>query len=343
MGNPSLDDVVAMDEQAFADFANTFDAGAVSEEAASSPSGEESTEETTDPTASAEEGSEETTEITDEETTTVGDTGDGETTEGTIPEGFYDALTAPFKAAGKEVSFTDPEEMRTLMKKGIGFEQRMGSLKKFERHMNALDKQGILNDDTINLVIELAQGKPEALKQYIEKNNIDVYDVIGIDNTEYSPEKHVQSEEEFQNEQVVQEIQSLDGYEIIKPLAEDEWDDKSREQLLASPELAKSMIRAANAGVHDMILVEAEKVKLLASVPISDFDAYMQAGDKLHKSGAFDKIAKKGKSNVSNEIKPTNVAPQTKQTGRKSAMPTMAEVAKMTPEQLAKFAAEHNI
>lgn len=255
---------------------------------------------------------------------------------------FYQALTAPIKAAGKELSFTDPEEIRTLIQKGIGYTKKMGQLNKFQRHMETLDKENLLNDNTLNLIIDLARGKPEALKQYIESNKVDVYNIIGLDASNYQPEKHIPSEDEYESDQLVQEVKSTEGYELIQGIAEKDWDEESRQKLFADPELARNIIAAAKAGIHEMVLVEAEKVKLLASQPISDLQAYIEAGTKLHKQGAFDKMTNKS-SNVSTTIQPQNVSAHSKQSPRTTKPSSVNDLLSMDVEALRKFAAENNL
>lgn len=338
MSQPTMDEIVSMSESDFANFAASFDLQTdeghiIPKEAeVEADKTDESTEEVDtdeiDQTSDLEEDDEEPNQ--DEEELDA--------------ESFYSALTAPIKAAGKEFSFTDPEEIRTLMQKGIGYEKRMGQLNKFQRHMEALDKAELLNDSTLNLIIDLAHGKPEALRQYIDKNKIDVYDIIGIDSESYTPEKHVATEEEYAQSQVVQEIKSLDGYENIQPIVENDWDEESRNKVLADPQLATYLIDAAKAGIHDMVLKEAEKVKLLASEPLSDLAAYVEAGNKLHKQGAFDKMSKKKTSNVDETIQPTNVSSHNKRSSkRKKGVASVKDIASMSVEELQKFAVENNL
>jgi len=341
MAQPTLDELASMSESDFANFAASFDPHAIDDEGQTSSDEEEEVD--TEVTEEDDEatGADDDTSNEDEEAEEEDD--EDEVIVELSPEEFFKALTAPIKAAGKELSFTDPEEIRTLLQKGIGFEKRMGQLNKWQRHMEALDKAELLNDNTLNLIIDLANGKPEAIKQYMESNNIDVYDVIGLDATEYTPEKHVASEEEYEKSQVEQEIKSLEGYDLIKPLVETEWDEESRDKLLANPEISKNMIQAAKVGIHDMVLKEAEKVKLLASQPMSDLEAYIKAGNKLHKQGAFDKMSNKQTSNVDETIKPKNVSAQSRRSNRKAGAKTVADLAKMSPEELQRFAAENNL
>lgn len=335
MSNPTIDDVASMSGEDFADFASNFDPSQIEEgssvpEPANEPQEEQEEDEPVEQD-SIEEGEEP--EEEDEDSTDSSEMS---------PEDFYAALVVPMKANGKEVSFTDPEEIRTLVQKGIGYEQRMGKLKKFQRHMETLDKENLMNDDTLNLIIDLARGKPEALKAYVENNKIDIYDVIGLDTDNYAPEKHIPSEEEYTQSQVQQEVKSLPDYDLIKPIVESDWDIESQNKLLADPALATNLIEAAKAGIHDMVLAEAEKVKLLASQPMSDLDAYFVAGNKLHAKGAFDKISKKT-SNVDENIKPKNIATNGKKSTRSTGAPSMADIAKMSPEQLRQFAAKHDL
>lgn len=329
MADPTIDDVASMSGEDFANFAATFDANTqtgeptLAPQADAVPPTEPASEEDVAPAASE----------SSSEEATLSDMS---------PEDFYTAIVAPMRAKGKEVAFTDPEEIRTLIQKGIGYEQNMGKVKKYQRHIEALDKEGLMNEDTLNLIIDLAKGKPEALKQYITNNKIDVYDMIVTDSEGYKPENHITSEEEFEHTEMVQEIKSYDGYDLIQPIVETDWDKESQDKVLADPALAKHIIAAAKAGIHDMVLVEAEKVKLLASQPMSDLDAYVAAGNKLHKKGAFDKISQKT-SNVDEKIMPKNIATNSRKPTTSTGTPSMEEISKMSPEELRKFAAKHDI
>lgn len=340
MSQPSMDEIVSMSESDFANFAASFDLQ--TDEGHVIP--KEAEVEADKPEKDLEEVDTDETDQTSDLEEEEEDDEEPNQNEELDEAAFYTALTAPIKAAGKEFSFTDPEEIRTLMQKGIGYEKRMGQLNKFQRHMEALDKAELLNDSTLNLIIDLAHGKPEALRQYIDKNNIEVYDIIGIDSESYTPEKHVATEEEYAQSQVIQEIKSLDGYETIQPIVENDWDEESRNKVLADPQLATYLIDAAKAGIHDMVLKEAEKVKLLASEPLSDLAAYVEAGNKLHKQGAFDKMSKKKTSNVDETIQPTNVSSHNKRSSkRKNGAASIKDIASMSVEELQKFAVENNL
>lgn len=334
MAQPTLDEIASMSESDFANFAASFDPSQYDEGQDTSDEADDEVADDTDVDDATD---------ADDDDSKESDDSDVDNEDAEIDaEAFFKALTAPMKAAGKEFSFTDPEEIRTLIQKGIGFEKRMGQLGKYQRHMEALDKAELLNDDTLNLIIDLAHGKPEALKQYIENNGIDVYDIIGLDAGAYKPEKHVTSQEEYEQSQVVQEIKSLEGYELVQSLAETEWDEDSRSKMLASPALVANMIQAVKAGVHDMVVKEAEKVKLLASSPMTDLEAYIAAGNKLHEKGAFDKISKKN-SNVNETIQPKNVSSHSKSSKRKAGTKTIKDLTKMTTAELQAFAAENNL
>lgn len=248
-------------------------------------------------------------------------------------EAFYKALTAPIQMAGKKLSFSNPEEIVTLMQKGAGFDKNLAKMGKFKRHFEVLEQNELLDDSTLNTIVDVAKGDVQALKTFIDANDIDIYELLGMEESKYTPKKHVKSAEEFEASEKENEIKSLSGYSDIQTLVEEEWDDESRSIVLSDKDAAQGIIELVKSGQHDAVMAEAEKVKILASGDLTDIKAYATAYTRLKEAGILDKAKPKSTSNVDTDKLTSPKSKKTSQRKRKKSLSTK-DVAALSSKDL---------
>ena len=79
-------------------------------------------------------------------------------------------MTKPFKANGREIQITKPEDMISLAQKGLNYVKNMTELKPIKQLNALLNQHGITQED-LGLLIELKQRNlkllPKSLKRVV--------------------------------------------------------------------------------------------------------------------------------------------------------------------------------
>src|SRR5215207_849386 len=79
------------------------------------------------------------------------------------PDDFMAEVLKPFKANGREMSVTSPEEVRTLMQQGANYNKKMQGLKPHLALVKQLEQNNLLSDEKIGFLIDLSKKNPEAM------------------------------------------------------------------------------------------------------------------------------------------------------------------------------------
>ena len=78
----------------------------------------------------------------------------------------YEKLLAPFKANGTDMQAQSVEDAIQLMQMGAGFHKKIAALKPAMKQVKLLEKHGLLDEDKLNYLIDLANKKPEAIQSF---------------------------------------------------------------------------------------------------------------------------------------------------------------------------------
>lgn len=231
---------------------------------------------------------------------------------------FYDKVSAPFKADGKEVQVRTPEEAIRLMQMGINYSRRMKEMKPLREMDAMLTEHGLNSPDKLNELIDLSKGSKEAIQKYLKKHNIDPLD-LNMEKAEAHTTPNYQSDPKdvaFQ-EAIDTTLQAEGGKELLSDVNRD-WDTQSKEALRNNPSIFGKLLEQKDIGVYDQIQKELQHQRTmgyLANVPF--LEAYEQVGNAMKKAGVFDtkddqrtgmapiasgsrKVAKKSKSEQPN-------------------------------------------
>lgn len=171
--------------------------------------------EDTDPEEETEDVTEDTEEDTPETLDTEEETGE-ENTQDTEEVDDYDyktefsTLMAPIKANGQEIQIKSPEDARTLIQKGLNYDEKMVSIKPVRLAGKALERAGIIKDGIIdevalNRMIDFNNGNVEVVKERLKELEIDPLD-LDLDATNYQAQDHMVSEHSVVLDDVQREL-----------------------------------------------------------------------------------------------------------------------------------------
>lgn len=234
----------------------------------------------------------------------------------------YDELFKPFRASGREVKINTVDDARRLMQMGVDYQKKMRALKPHLRIMKALEKNDLLDEDKVNLLIDIEQKNPKAVAKFLKDKEIDPYTLDLEEENAYTPKSHAPSEKEMELDDVLDNIRETDTFQrTVDEVAK--WDGDSKQVLMENPNLVKVLNDHMGAGIYDQIMGIVESERMLGRLAgLSNLAAYKQIGDVLQSKGAF--------AHLNSEPKPARKSVQDRKLKdrKRAASPTKRTVRK---------------
>lgn len=152
---------------------------------------------------------------------------------------FYERVTKPFKANGREIVVTNPDDLITLAQKGTDYVKKMTELKPLKRINKLLQDNGIAEDDLAYL-IDLKAKKPEAIAKLLKDSEVDLYQFDVEQGNDYKPVAPTYNEvnEELTNVLDDLEKNSSTFKQTIAVIGQ-QWDEHSRNFIAQNPNLVR--------------------------------------------------------------------------------------------------------
>lgn len=152
---------------------------------------------------------------------------------------FYERVTKPFKANGREIVVTNPDDLITLAQKGTDYVKKMTELKPLKRINKLLQDSGIAEDDLAYL-IDLKAKKPEAIAKLLKDSEVDLYQFDVEQGNDYKPVAPTYNEvnEELTNVLDDLEKNSSTFKQTIAVIGQ-QWDEHSRNFIAQNPNLLR--------------------------------------------------------------------------------------------------------
>lgn len=198
---------------------------------------------------------------------------------------FHDELFAPIKANGREVTISNVDEARRLMQQGLGYNKNMKELKPFKKAMNLLKKREALDPEKLNFLLDVSEGKPEAIAKLLKDTNIQPID-IDMEGDEYkSTYEDTEALDTFN--EILESIESSEAkVQTLEILSSGGWDKQSKEILYAQPQNILRLHAQIQDGAYAKIMGEVVKRQALGELAgVSDLEAYNLVGTELTEQG----------------------------------------------------------
>ncbi|MCD1628471.1 radical SAM protein [Marinobacter shengliensis] len=222
-----------------------------------------------------------------------GDSKDEKEETATDYEAVYNQIFKPFKAGGKEIKVESPEEVVQLMQKGVDYNKKMVGLKPHLKLLKTLENEGLLEDEKIGFLIDLANKDQKAIGKLLKDSGVDPLDLDVDASSDYVPKKRTVSDAEMELDEVLDRIQESEHYSKTVELVSKQWDDSSKQVVAQSPQLLEVINDHMSSGVYDVITAELDRKRALGQLNgLSDLEAYKQVGDSIQERGGFDHLFK---------------------------------------------------
>lgn len=200
---------------------------------------------------------------------------------------FYEQMTKPFKANGREIQITKPEDMISLAQKGLNYVKNMTELKPIKQLNALLNQHGITQED-LGLLIELKQKKPEAIAKIVKESGVDIYGLDVDEADKYVPNAPQAPHINEALEATLEELKvSSPVFNQTIQVVGNQWDDSSRNKIAEHPQLLRiidaQMANGTFAKIDSVVQYERALGRL---VGLSDLEAYAEVERRLQQVGS---------------------------------------------------------
>jgi hypothetical protein len=200
----------------------------------------------------------------------------------------YDKVMAPFRASKREVKVDNVDDVRTLMQKGADYSRKMEAMKPYTRVIKTLEKNGLIDIDKVNFLIDLNNKDEGAIKQFLKDNDIDPMRVDLEGDTNYQPNDHMIGDKELELDTVLDEIRDTPAFARTVETITNQWDTASRQVLMDNPSVIRIINSHISDGYFDQIVDKVANERTFGRLEgLSDLEAYKTVGDAIHEAGGF--------------------------------------------------------
>ena len=180
---------------------------------------------------------------------------------------FFEKITAPFKASGRQMQVKTPEEAIALMQRGADYTKKMQSLKPSLKLMKMLENNGLLDETKLSHFIDLDKKDPAAIAKFLKDKEIDPLDLDMSEETQYKPTNHAVSDDQMRFNEVLEDVQSTPfGKETVQ-IIDKQWDKVSQGRVFKEPKILELINTHRETGIYDQVVSEVERLKLLEVIP----------------------------------------------------------------------------
>lgn len=201
---------------------------------------------------------------------------------------FYTKVTASFKADGKDLQIRSPEDAVRLMQMGVNYSRRMQEMKPLRAQNEMLKAVGLDDPAKLNHMIEVMQGKPDAIQKLLKDKKIDPIDIDTTKEVAYKPANHAIDPKTLAFREAIETTLTQEGgADLIKDI-NSSWDDQSKEALRDQPAIFQNLLDQKKSGVYVRIKKELDYQRTMGFLTDVPFvQAYHQVGDAMQKAGVF--------------------------------------------------------
>ena len=198
-------------------------------------------------------------------------------------------IYASFKANGAEMQVETPEEVITLMQKGAGFDQKVREIAPQRKILATLKAAGLLEGDTLDLLIDANNKNPDAIAKLVKQAEIDPLYLDTEGKEDYTPTDNSVSDGELDLNAAVDSIRTSPKYEDTMQVLTKEWDEPSQQLVLDNPQVIKAINEHMENGVYEKIDAQVQKNIALGRIPSDTpyLEAYHSTGNEMDKAGEF--------------------------------------------------------
>lgn len=203
--------------------------------------------------------------------------------------GFFQKVTAPFKADGRDFNVRSPEDAIRLMQQGVNYSRRMQELKPMKTLNRMLQDHGLDKPEQLNFLIDLSKGDKGAITQLLKSHKIDPMDLDTDKDSGYQARNYQGNPQDNDfRDALDMALTTPEGQALVSHIHKD-WDSKSKAKLREDPSILGTLQQFKASGVYDKVVDELkyqQSLGYLQGVPF--LQAFDQVGEAMKNAGVFD-------------------------------------------------------
>jgi hypothetical protein len=214
--------------------------------------------------------------------------GDTQETQSVDFQGAYEKIFAPFKANGKEMQVDTVDDVLSLMKMGANYQKKMNQLAPNLKVVKMLEKNGLLDSNKLNNLIDISKNDPAAITKLIKDSGIDPLDIDTDAEVKYTPNDYNVSDKEYQLDAALDGIKDSETFNKTIDVMSTQWDEESKKIISDNPEVIGIIDEHMQNGVYDTISTLVAKERTLGRLKgVPEIVAYQQAAQYLASTGVL--------------------------------------------------------
>lgn len=203
--------------------------------------------------------------------------------------GFFQKITTPFKADGKDFSIRTPEDAIRLMQQGVNYSRRMQEIKPMKQLNRMLQDHGLDKTEQLNFLIDLSKGDKAAITQLLKSHKIDPMDLDTEKDSGYQANNYQGTSQDHDFRDALEmALTSPEGQALVSHIHKD-WDQVSKARLRENPSMLGTLQGFKASGVYDKVVDELkyqQSLGYLQGVPF--LQAFDQVGEAMKNAGVFE-------------------------------------------------------
>lgn len=262
-------------------------------------------------------------EVVEEETTQSEETDEADEID---YKAFYETMTKPFRANGREVQISNVDDAIRLMQQGANYSKKMEELKPKRALIKTLEQHGLTDKEQLGYLVDLANKDPKAIAKLVKESGIDLYEFDVEQANEYSPNLQIQEPTAF--EDIVSEItaNNPDAIDVLNVIGQ--WDDETKDFLYNKPDGLRIFAEHKANGFFDKVVGIIENERMFGRMTDKTYlEAYADIEAMLNAQNAQQSKPQSFTGTRPNQNKPMQVSNDKK---RKAGMPNSANTAQTT-------------
>ena len=198
----------------------------------------------------------------------------------------YDQIMSEFKANGKMMQVSSPEDAIQLMQMGANYRQKMLDLKPARKVFKLLQDNNMLDEGVLGHLIDLHNRKPEAIAKLIKDADFDTYSIDEEALQTYNPSSTNVSDSSLELDDILGDMFKSEYGQRAVHVITSEWDEASRRYFADNPHDMRIIENHMQDGTFDKIMQVVAQERTLGRLEgITDLDAYKAIGGAMAERG----------------------------------------------------------
>lgn len=201
---------------------------------------------------------------------------------------FQQAIQAPIKADGKEITIRSAEDAIRFIQQGVNYSRRMQEMKPMKAMNRMLTDHGLNDPGKLSYLIDLAKGDKTAITKLLKDNNLDPMDLDVSAETGYQAKSYAGNPQDNAFRDALDNVTAIPEGQALVADIHSHWDDASKAKLHADPSILGNLLELRQSGVYQQVTDELTYQRSMGYLTETPFlQAFDQVGEAMKRAGVL--------------------------------------------------------